>query len=195
MSVAMDVPVSAAEYLALEREALTKSEFVNGRIYAMAGASATHNEIAGNLFGLLWSALRSGPCRPYGSDQRIGVPATGIYTYPDISIVCQPKLSDPKDADTLINPTALFEVLSPSTEAYDRGAKFAHYRRLPSLREYWLVSADRRRIERFRKHGEVWELEEFEGVEAIIPLSVAAGVSIPLSAVYEGVSVPEVPDK
>lgn len=184
MSVAVDRSISPPEYLALERESPTRNELVNGRIYAMAGASPIHNQIAANLTGLVWSHLRSSSCRPYGSDQRVGMPATGFYTYPDLSIACAPEEFDPEDPNTLVNPTVLFEVLSPSTEAYDRGAKFAHYRRIPSLREYWLVSSDCMRIERFVDRGGDWVYQEFEGPHAQVPLGTVAGATLPLSEIY-----------
>ena len=191
MSVAREETFTAAEYLARERAAETRSEYVNGQIYAMAGASPVHNIITANLAGLLWSLLRSTPCRPCGSDQRIGVPFTGLYTYPDLSVICPPDEYDPDDRHTLVNPTVLVEVLSPSTEAYDRGAKFAHYRRIPSLREYWLISSDRQRVERYTRRGEEWLLQEFDGPEAIVPLDVVPGAVLPLSEIYARVELPD----
>ncbi|MFN3651316.1 MAG: Uma2 family endonuclease [Armatimonadota bacterium] len=193
MSAAFDRLYSPEEYLALEREAETRSELVNGRVYAMACASPVHNQIAANLMGLLWTLLRDSPCRPYGSDQRVGVAATGIYTYPDLSIICPPEEHDPRDPDTLTNPSALVEVLSPSTEAYDWGAKFGHYRRIPSLREYWLVSTDRQRVERFVRDGAEWRFQEFAGPEASVPLEVVRGASISLADLYSRVELPETP--
>jgi len=168
-----------------------RNELVNGRIYAMAAASPVHNQIAANLRGLVWSQLRTSACRPYGSNQRVGVPDTGFYTYPDLSIACAPEEFDPEDPNTLVNPTVLFEVLSPSTEAYDRGAKFAHYRRIHSLREYWLVSCDRMRIERFVRRGEDWSFQEFEGAEATVPLGVDLEFTLPLSEIYARVALPD----
>jgi Uma2 family endonuclease len=193
MSVAHEQLISPAEYLALEREAETRSELVNGRIYAMSGASPVHNQIAANLMGLLWSLLRETPCRPYGSDQRVAVPATRMYTYPDVSVACPPEEFDPEDAHTLINPTALFEILSPSTEAYDRGAKFGHYRRIASLREYWLLATDHRRVERYVHRGDEWILQEFEGAEARVPLEVVPGAELPLAEIYLRVDLPAQP--
>jgi Uma2 family endonuclease len=195
MPSAEDQSISPAEYLAFERDSPTRHELVNGRIYAMAGDAPAHNRITANLAGLLWSALRASPCQPNGSDQRIGIPGMGFYTYPDLSIACPPEAFDPDDPHTLVNPTVLIEVLSPSTEAYDRGAKSGHYRRIPSLQEYWLVSADRMHVERFVRRGEEWVLQEFEGGEAAVPLGLGAGIALPLLEVYARVELPERPER
>lgn len=193
MSVAIDRTITLPEYLAQERESPTRNELVNGRIYAMAGASPVHNQITANLTGLVWSHLRASACRPYGSDLRVGVPETGSYTYPDLSIACAPQEFDPEDPNTLVNPTVLFEVLSPSTEAYDRGLRFAHYRRISSLREYWLVSSDCMRIERFVRRGEDWGSQEFEGPQAQVPLGVHMETTLPLSEIYERAVLTDLP--
>ena len=195
MSVAREETFTAAEYLARERAAETRSEYVNGQIYAMAGASPMHNEISINLTSVVWSILRHALCRPYGADQRIGIPATGTYTYPDLSISCPPAEYDPNDPHTLLNPSVLFEILSPSTEAYDRGAKFAHYRRIPSLHEYWLISSDRQRVERYTRRDEEWLLQEFDGPEASVPLDVVPGAMLSLAEIYARVELPERPDQ
>src|SRR5689334_10624198 len=121
------------EYLALERGSPLKHEYYNGSIFVMAGASREHNLITLNLGGELRAQLRDRPCETYVSDMRVLVARTGLYTYPDIVIVCGERQFEDAEADTLLNPTVLFEVLSPSTEAYDRGKKSAHYRRLESL--------------------------------------------------------------
>ena len=145
--------VSEDEYLALERKSETKHELINGVIVAMAGASYEHNTTAANLLVALGMRLRGRPCRPLGSDQRIHIPATGLYTYPDVSVVCGKPEFHSKDRDTLLNPRVIIEVLSDSTEAYDRGAKFAHYRGIPSLAEYALAAQDEPMIEFFKNWG------------------------------------------
>jgi len=125
--------VNPEEYLRLERQAEYKSEYLNGEIFAMSGASREHNLIAGNIVAELNQQLRAKPCEVYPSDMRLKVTATGLYTYPDVMVVCgEPKFED-KYVDTLLNPTLIVEVLSQSTERYDRIAKTSYYRTLDSL--------------------------------------------------------------
>ena len=174
------------EYLELERKSEIRSEYIAGRIYAMSGASRRHNLIAGNLYREISSALRDRACEAYMSDMRVKVAATGMYTYPDIVTVCgEPQFEDAQ-VDTLLNPTVIVEVLSQSTEAYDRGEKFAHYRRLDSLREYVLVSQDKVRIERYERDTDQWVLSEVSDPHDTLHLS-AIGCSIELAAIYEKV--------
>ena len=151
---------TAAEYLALERRATYKSEYVNGHIIAMSGASRRHNLIAANISRELSSQLRGRPCESYISDMRVRVSETGLYTYPDVLAVCGDIRFADEQTDTLLNPTVIVEVLSASTEAYDRGDKFAHYRRLASLHDYVLVSQDAVRVEHYVRQGEKWVLSE-----------------------------------
>lgn len=126
---------TAAEYLAREQRSTAKHEFFEGEIYAMAGATLRHNTIAANAIYLVTGLLRGRPCRAFTSDQRVHVAATGLYTYADAGVVCGDAQMHPEDALTLLNPTLLVEVFSPSTESYDRGEKLQHYREIPSLRE------------------------------------------------------------
>ena len=151
---------TAAEYLALERRATYKSEYVGGHIIAMSGASRRHNLIAANISRELSSQLRGRPCESYISDMRVRVSETGLYTYPDVVAVCGDIRFADEQTDTLLNPTVIVEVLSASTEAYDRGDKFAHYRRLASLHDYVLVSQDAVRVEHYVRQGEKWLLSE-----------------------------------
>jgi len=151
---------TAAEYLALERRATYKSEYVGGHIIAMSGASRRHNLIAANISRELSSQLRGRPCESYVSDMRVRVSETGLYTYPDVVAVCGDIRFADEQTDTLLNPTVIVEVLSASTEAYDRGDKFAHYRRLASLHDYVLVSQDAVRVEHYVRQGEKWLLSE-----------------------------------
>ncbi len=151
---------TAAEYLALERRATYKSEYVGGHIIAMSGASRRHNLIAANISRELSSQLRGRPCESYISDMRVRVSETGLYTYPDVVAVCGDIRFADEQTDTLLNPTVIVEVLSASTEAYDRGDKFAHYRRLASLHDYVLVSQDDVRVEHYVRQGEKWLLSE-----------------------------------
>ena len=140
-----------SEYLELERNADFKSEYYNGETFAMAGASLIHNKIVSNLIFLFNQFLKDKPCDVYPSDLRLQVEKSGLYTYPDITIVCgKAELLDNK-FDTLKNPTVLIEVLSDSTEKYDRGQKFSFYREIPSLKEYILVSSKTMKIEKFKR--------------------------------------------
>jgi Uma2 family endonuclease len=134
------------EYLEIERTATTRSEYLSGQMFAMAGGSKEHARILLNLSGNLWAELRGGNCTAATGDLRVLVSPTELYTYPDLVVYCEAEWLD-GDSDTLLNPSAIFEILSPSTETYNRGEKFAHYRRLDSLRDYVLVSQDRIRIE------------------------------------------------
>lgn len=179
-----DIKYTAGEYLAMERESAEKHEFLDGNIYVMAGASRRHNLIVLNLGGELRNALRGRPCETYPSDMRVRVSATGLYTYPDVTVVCgEPEFED--DAvDTLLNPTVLVEVLSPSTADYDRGAKFEHYRSLPSVREILLVDQDRVHVMRYQRQDDGnWLLSETREVTDSIELSSLA-VELELSEVY-----------
>jgi len=182
--------ISAEEYLALERQAETKSEYINGEIYAMAGASREHNYIAGDLFGELRSQLRGRNCKLFMSDMRVRVRPTGLYTYPDVVVVCGRPRFDDSQVDVLLNPTVIFEVLSPSTEAYDRGAKFAHYRYLNSLKEYILVAQDRMQVDHFARVGHQWLLTAYSRPEEILQLP-ALECAIPLAEIYDQVELPE----
>lgn len=182
------------QYLALEREASYKSEYFSGEIFAMAGASFEHNQITANLMIELGISLRKSPCRPLSQDQRVMVRRTGLYTYPDVLIVCgQPQFTD-DHLDTLTNPAAIFEVLSPSTEAYDRGEKFAHYRQIESLTYYGLLSQDQTRVELFQRQDDHWTLRVAEGVEGVIELP-SLNVTLRLSELYDGVAVSPPPGR
>jgi Uma2 family endonuclease len=135
------------DYLSLEAASSVKHEYLDGQIYAMAGGSPEHAAMAATVVGLLFPQLRNGPCRPYDSDLRVRVLATGLATYPDVSVVCGKRELDPQDKTAVTNPTLIVEVLSASTEEYDRGDKFEHYKRIPSLRQYLLVSHRLRSVE------------------------------------------------
>jgi Uma2 family endonuclease len=188
MALPVEDLMSPEEYLAIEREAATKSELINGRMVAMSGAAIPHNLLVASLVIELGSRLPS-RCRVFSNDQRVRVPETDLFTYPDVTVVCGPLEIDPLDRHTIRNPTLLIEVLSPSTEAYDRGAKFAHYRRLVSLQEYWLVSPDQPCIERLVRSGDCWTFHEHSGPGASVPLTLA-GTGVPLDDVYARVSLP-----
>jgi Uma2 family endonuclease len=153
--------ITPEEYLALERQAEYKSEYLNGEIFAMSGASRGHNLISINISAALHGQLREHPCEVYGSDMRVRVSPTGLYTYPDVVVVYgEPQFADAQ-LDTLLNPTLIVEVLSPSTEDYDRGTKFEHYRTLTSLQEYLLVAQDRCHVVHYTRQADnTWVLAE-----------------------------------
>jgi Uma2 family endonuclease len=163
--------LSRAEYLALERVAERKSEYLDGEMIGMTGASRRHSLITLNVGAELNRQLEDRPCEVHVNDLRVLVAASSLYTYPDVIVVCgEPELTD-SYRDTLTNPTVLIEVLSPSTEAYDRGAKFGHYRTLGSLREYLLISQDRPRVEQYiRQENGNWLFTEKAEVAATVIL-------------------------
>ena len=178
---------TAEEYLALERSSLEgKCEFVDGQIFAMAGASREHNLIGVNIAGELRGQLKGRPCEAYANDMRVKAAEAKGYHYPDISVVCgKPEFEDGQ-MDTLINPTVLVEILSSSTEAYDRGDKFAGYRKIHSLREYILVSQDKPLIERYIRQGDAWVLTETEGLDGAVNVE-TIGCVLAMSEVYDRV--------
>ena len=181
--------VTPAEYLAAERRSAHGSEYVNGRVYAMGGASRAHNLIVGNTFAEIRAQLRGRPCEAYVNDMRVKVQRTGMYTYPDVVGLCEePRLED-EHVDTLLNPALIVEVLSPSTESYDRDETFAHYRRLESLREYVLIAQETCRVEHFRREGDHWVLTEISGPDAELAIS-SLGCSIKLRDIYDRVEFP-----
>ena len=185
-AVVKQTSYTAEEYLSLERGASIKSEFHDGQIYAMTGASRAHNLITINIARELSQQLKQRPCEAYINDMRVKAATARSYHYPDIAVVCgKPEFEDAQ-ADTLLNPTLLIEVLSPSTEAYDRGGKFAHYRKIASLREYLLVTQDQPGIERYLRQGEVWILSEAQGLDASVSLE-SIDCRLSLREVYDKV--------
>ncbi len=187
MSAVLTQPhYTAEDYLTLERSASIKSEFHEGQIYAMTGASRKHNLITVNIAGELRDQLKKRPCEAYISDMRVKAAKVVNYYYPDIAVVCGTPQFEDTHLDTLINPTVLIEVLSPSTEAFDRGGKFAHYRKIASLQEYLLVAQDQPSIERYVRQGDVWILTEAVGLEASVPLE-SIDCVLSLGEVYDKV--------
>jgi Uma2 family endonuclease len=187
--------LTPAEYLAIERTAEYKSEFYRGEMFAMAGARYEHNVVKDNLIGLYYERLKGGKCRTLSSDMKVKVSRTGLYTYPDLILVCGESEFEDENHDVLLNPQVVFEVLSDSTEKYDRGMKFLHYRRVESLREYVLVAQDQPLVERYvRLPDGSWELTEFSDPNGEFSLA-SIPVHIPLSAVYAGVDLPESPPR
>jgi Uma2 family endonuclease len=167
-----------AEYLAMEAASDTKHEYVNGEIFAMAGGTIEHGRLAARVSALLDTLLAGRPCAPLNSDVRVRVLATGLATYPDVSVVCGSIERDPEDEHSVTNPVVIVEVLSDSTEAYDRGEKFAHYRRIPSLRDYLLVSQHKPRIEHYRRNDDgTWTFREVSPPDAV-RLSIGGELSV-----------------
>lgn len=188
-SAAAHIRYTPEQYLELERKAPYKSEYVNGRIFAMSGASRSHNLIGGNGYREISSQLRGRPCEAYISDMRVKVSPTGLYTYPDIAVACGEILLEDAHNDTLLTPTVLIEVLSPSTEAYDRGKKFAHYRLLESLQEYVLIAQDKIRVEHFRRQDVQWVLTEISDSAGIVDLA-SIECHVALRDIYDKVEFP-----
>jgi Uma2 family endonuclease len=175
------------EYVELERRAETKSELVNGVIYTVPGAKPRHNALAANVIAELGGRLRArgSRCRVFTSDQRIRSDATGLNTYPDAVVACDPRFHT-KYTDALVNPKVIVEVLSRTTEDYDHGAKFAHFRTIPSFVEYVLVAQGRRQVEHFRRlESRQWLLTVLEGDDAVLELP-ALDCAIPLRDIYAG---------
>ena len=185
--------LSPQEYLAQERRAEYKSEYYRGEVFAMSGASFPHTLIKDNLARRVGNHLNGGPGRVVTSDLRVLVDATGLYTYPDVVIVCDEPHFEDAVFDTLLNPRVLIEVLSDSTEKYDRGAKFRQYQRIPSLEEFVLVSQDRPLLERFvRQADESWLVTSSAGLAAAFSFA-SVPVQVPLTEIYAGVQLPENP--
>jgi len=183
MSSATKPHITPQEYLSLERKSPTRNEYFRGEIFAMAGTSREHSLIAGNLNREIGNQILDRPCESYASDMRVMVAATGLYTYPDVVVVCDEPEFEDREVDTLLNPTVIFEILSPTTEAYDRGVKFGHYRRIPSLREYVLVSQDRMLVERYTRQGNDWLLSELTRPDEVLKLG-SIGCEVPLHRMY-----------
>lgn len=188
MAINPKPPMTPEAYLAFERAQLdAKHEFLNGDVIAMAGASRQHNRIVTNLVVSLGSQLRGRPCDVYSSDMRVKIPTTGLYTYPDVIAMCHDPQFEDEALDTLLNPSVIIEVLSPSTEAYDRGIKFAHYRSIDAMQIYILIAQDKPQVEIFRRQGKRdWLLSVVEGLDARVSLE-SIGCELALAEVYERV--------
>jgi Uma2 family endonuclease len=174
------------EYLEIERKAERKSEYYGGQMFAMAGASRRHSIIVTNIAGSLWQQLKGKPCEVHTNDLRVRVTPTGLYTYPDVVVVCgAPKFADDQK-DTLLNPTVIIEVLSDSTRDYDRGWKFEQYRALPSLTEYLTVDQAGPHVERYRRQPDGWLLTEYRELHQTVELASIA-CELKLAEIYEKV--------
>jgi Uma2 family endonuclease len=178
-TAAQSTTMTYAEYVAAEVTSPVKHEWLRGEVFAMAGGTREHARLGASMSGELRTSLRGRPCGVFSSDLRVKVEATGLTTYPDVSIVCGKPQAPADDPHAIVNPLVLVEVLSDSTEAYDRGEKFAHYRRIPSLREYVLVSQREPRIEvhRLNDSGH-WELHEAGAGESVALASLGCRLSV-----------------
>lgn len=180
---------SLAEYFAQEEQAEDRSEFYEGEIFAMAGGTANHNLITINVTASLRDTLRNKPCKAFMADMRLLVKRRQLYTYPDVMVICGPLQYAPGRNDTVTNPVLIVEVLSPSTEAYDRGKKFEFYRTIDSLKEYVLVDQSRLYVERHRPLGlGRWEMTAFTAPEDVLSLESVDG-ELTLAAIYDGVEL------
>jgi Uma2 family endonuclease len=187
MSTQPKAYLTPEQYLEIERHAEYKSEYYQGEMFAMAGAKEDHIVVVGNIFTSLHQQLRSRPCRVYSNDMRVAIGATGLYVYPDVVAVCAERQFLDDRNDTLRNPTLIVEVLSPSTEAYDRGAKFKHYRTIESLREYLLVASESVDVElHTRQPDGRWILTSTDRMEDVLDLD-SIGCRLALADLYEKV--------
>ena len=185
-SAEKQMPMTLAEYLEWEPLQTEKHEFWEGQVFSQAGGTRRHSLIGSNLLGEVRTNLKGHPCQAHGSDMRVHVQATGYQAYPDVSVVCPPIEGDSEQV--ISNPILLAEVLSPSTEDFDRGTKFGHYRTIPSLREYLVIWQDSARIEQHTKTNEgFWLLREIIGPEQSIRLESLDGASVTLSDIYDKV--------
>ena len=183
------------EYIALEREAIpdaetVRSEYIKGEIIPRSSSNRAHNLITVNISGELHTRLKGTGCAVFANDMRISIPTAKSYFYPDVGVVCETPRFEDDVFDTLLNPIAIVEVLSPSTEAYDRGEKFAHYRQLTSLQEYVLVAQDQIRVEHYRRQEKQWIFTGVEKHDKILSLP-SIQCELPLQEIYERVTFPE----
>lgn len=183
------------EYITLERKAIpdvetVRSEYINGEIIPMSGASFAHNLLTMNVSARLHANLTGTECAVFANEMRISIPTTKSYFYPDVGVVCAEPCFEDDVFDMLLNPIVIIEVLSPSTEAYDRGEKFAHYRQLTSLQEYVLVAQDQIRVEHYRRQERQWIFTDFEKSDEILLLP-SIHCELPLQGIYERVTFPD----
>jgi len=182
--------ITPEEYLYREKDAEFRSEYFRGEMFAMAGASANHNLIVLNTGASLREQLKKKPCRVYPSDLKLRIETTGLYTYPDLSVVCGEPQLETNGGDVLLNPMVLVEILSDSTEAYDRGKKFEHYRTILSLKHYVLIAQDRHSIDCFSRQPDgCWVLTSCQELDGKVELE-AIDSHLAASEVYDKVVFP-----
>lgn len=179
------------EYITLERKAIpdaetVRSEYMKGKIIGRSGSNLSHNLITGNIVAGLYTRLGKNGCFIFANEMRVSIPSANSYFYPDVGVVCEEPRFEDDVFDILLNPIVVVEVLSPSTEAYDRGDKFAHYRQLESLQEYILVSQDKVRIDHYVRHAAQWILTDFQELDQQLPLT-SVQCELSLQEIYESV--------
>lgn len=175
------------DYLAAEREADIRHEYVDGQVFNMVGATESHNIIVANITTLLVTQTKERPCRVYANDMKVRIEVADACKYPDVSALCGDRSFFDDSRDVLLNPSLIIEVLSNSTEAYDRGEKFALYRRIPSLKEYLLVSQHRCRVEIYsRQHDGRWLLAEYSNADDVVSLN-SVDCNLSLHEIYDKV--------
>ena len=189
MSLPHAMPVfTSSEYLSLERQSEIRHEYLDGFVYAMAGESPAHSPICFNLSVVIGTQLRGTSCRGFSPNMKVRAGEAGLYSYPDLAVACGEPAFEDKHGDVLLNPTVVFEVLSRSTEAYDRGEKFERYKKVETLRDYVLVSQDQPRIERFSLQPDgTWSKSEVSGLDSTLALD-TINCRIPLAEVYERIA-------
>ena len=188
LSTASQNYLTPKEYIVVERKATLKSEYLSGEIVSRSTLNHIHNLIAMNTVNGLYNQLADRGCRVYGSDMRVGINAGDSYFYPDVSVVCQKPRFEDNEFDTLLNPIVVVEVLSPSTEKYDRGVKFTRYQQLKSLQDYILISQDQILVEHYFRQGDLWQSNELTMREDVLPL-VSVDAELPLRLIYRFVEM------
>jgi Uma2 family endonuclease len=179
--------ITPEEYLRMERASEERHEYFRGEVFAMSGASREHNLISANTNRHIGAQLDERPCELYQSDMRVKVSPTGLYTYPDIVISCGTPEFEDRELDTLLNPTVIIEVLSGSTEKYDRGKKFKHYRNISTLKEYLLIAQDTIHVEQFANQSGQWIYTDANSLDDVLTLS-SIECTLALSSIYKKVT-------
>jgi Uma2 family endonuclease len=194
MSAMRRTKFTPEQYLVFERSSEERHEYIDGEIFDMVGATRNHNLIVHNLSGLFFAQLGERPCQTYTNDMRVKAARGRLYAYPDVVVVCdEPEFEDEAET-TLLNPTVIFEVLSPSTEGYDRGKKFLYYQQIQSLRDYLLVSQDRPRVEHFSRQADnQWQYSTFSQADAALIIH-SIQATLPITDIYKKVTLPDISD-
>lgn len=174
-----------ADYRAMEEQSQQKHEYYRGEIFAMAGGSPEHSLLSANMIALLGGQLRGKSCRPHTSDLRVQIPDSDLSAYPDVTVICGKVQHSPEDPQAAINPTVIVEVLSKSTEAWDRGEKFEAYRNIPTLKHYVLVSQGRARVEHYQREGAGWRYESLGTADSLELKAISC--TLPVAEIYGGV--------
>ncbi len=194
-TVGVQTHLTPEQYIAFERKWIpdaetVRNEYVKGRLISMSGASFAHNVITMNISTALHVQLKGSGCETFANEMRVSSPHTSSYFYPDVGVVCDEPRFEDDVFDILLNPIVIIEVLSPSTEAYDRGEKFSHYRQIESLQEYILVSQDKVNVERYLRNMDEWIFSYYQEFNLQLPLT-SIQCEVPLQEIYDRVTFPE----